>query len=58
MIVSGIIILAALMQIRDNKKAAEEPSAAEPDEIEKTGLETDRVISEINDVFKEISGLS
>ena len=58
MIVTGIIILAALMQIRDNKKAAEEPSAAEPDEIEKTGLETDRVISEINDVFKEISGLS
>ena len=58
MIVTGIIILAALIQLRDNKKAAEEPAAQEPDETEKNRLEIERVIGEINDVFKEISSLS
>ena len=58
MIVTGIIILAALIQLRDNKKAAEEPAMQDPDETEKTRLEIERVIGEINDVFKEISSLS
>ena len=58
MIVTGIIILAALIQLRDNKKAAEEPAMQEPDETEKNRLEIERVIGEINDVFKEISSLS
>ncbi len=58
LIVTGIIILAALVQIRDNKKAADEPAAAEPDGAEKTGLEIERVIGEINSVLKEISSLS
>lgn len=58
MIVTGIIILAALLKIRDNKKAAEEPAAEEPDETEKIRLEIERVIGEINDVLKEISSLS
>jgi DNA-directed RNA polymerase subunit M/transcription elongation factor TFIIS len=39
-------------------KAAEEPAAQEPDETEKNRLEIERVIGEINDVFKEISSLS
>lgn len=53
-----LMILAALIQLRDNKKAAEEPAAQESDETEKNRFEIERVIGEINDVFKEISSLS
>ena len=59
MIVTGIFILAALLELLDRKKKEEKAVLSEPDEInvkieEKKG-KMDKILNEINDVLKEMN---
>ena len=59
MIVAGIFVLAALLELLDRKKKEEKHILTEYEElnakIEETNGEMERLISEINDVFKEMN---
>ena len=59
MIVAGIFVLAALLELLDRKKKEEKHVLTEYEElnakIEETNGEMERLISEINDVFKEMN---
>ena len=61
MIITGMIILSLLLEMYSNKKEKKNPAPAKLDaidaKIEDTGNEMNRIIRQINDVFKEMNSV-